>query len=159
MVITLQLHPFHISHLFLNAKWNLTHLNFVFLTLIPYKIGKTLCETWNRNEACPTTLPMKSGHRSKLKVVLALYAKVKTDRGKYWPIMTINCEYRCLYVTNVTRDCHGRTLFHTWNSLAKSMDWRVRLNAVWNMFKWSRFNVKTVLENLRYNLLRQLSLT
>ena len=26
----------------------------------------------NRNEACPTTLTVKSGHRSKLKVVLAL---------------------------------------------------------------------------------------
>ena len=25
---------------------------------------------WIRNEACPTTLPMKSGHRSKLRIVL-----------------------------------------------------------------------------------------
>ena len=71
MVITLKLHPFHISHLFLNVKWNLPPLNFDFSTLLPSKIGKNCCEMWNRNEACLTTLTMKSGPRSKLKAVLA----------------------------------------------------------------------------------------
>ena len=34
MVITLKLYPFHISHLFLNVKWNLPHLNLNFSTLL-----------------------------------------------------------------------------------------------------------------------------
>ena len=71
MVITLNLHPFHISHLFLNVKWNLPHPIFEFSTLKPSKIGKNGCEMRERNETCPTTLSMKRGHRSKLKVVLA----------------------------------------------------------------------------------------
>ena len=37
MVITLKLHPFHISHLFLNVKWHLPHLNFDFQHLYPMK--------------------------------------------------------------------------------------------------------------------------
>ena len=40
MVITLKLHKYHISHLFLIVKRNLPHFNFDFLTLIPSKIGK-----------------------------------------------------------------------------------------------------------------------
>ena len=68
MVITLKLHPFHISHLFLNVKWNLPHLNFDFSTLLPSKIV-VKCEIEMR-PAPPPSL-MNSGHRSKLKVVLA----------------------------------------------------------------------------------------
>ena len=71
--ITVHVHPFQISHLFLNLKWILPHLNYYFSKLIPSKIGKNCCEMWNRNEACPTTSPMNSGNRSNLKVVLALY--------------------------------------------------------------------------------------
>ena len=73
MVSTIKRHPFHISHLFWNVKWNLPQLNFNFSTLITSKIGKDCCEMWNRNETCRTTSLMNSGHRSKLKVVLALY--------------------------------------------------------------------------------------
>ena len=32
----------------------------------PSKIGKNCCEMWDRNEACPTRLPIKSGKRSEL---------------------------------------------------------------------------------------------
>ena len=39
MVITQKLHPFHISHLFLNLKWNLPHLNFVFQRFYPLKLA------------------------------------------------------------------------------------------------------------------------
>ena len=55
------------------VKWNLAHLNFDFSTLTPTKIGKNSREMLNRNEAWPTTLPMKSGHISKLKVVMVLF--------------------------------------------------------------------------------------
>ena len=34
---------------------------------------RQICEMGNGNEACLTTTSMKSGHRSKLKIVLALY--------------------------------------------------------------------------------------
>ena len=73
VVVTLKLHPFHIYHLFSNVKWRLPYLNFDFYHTYPLKeIDKHCCEMWNRNEACPTTLFMKSGHGFKLKVVRAL---------------------------------------------------------------------------------------
>ena len=53
IVITLKLHPFHISHLFLNVKLNLPYLDFDFSTLMP---SKNCCGMWNRNEACPTPI-------------------------------------------------------------------------------------------------------
>ena len=43
MVIKLTLHPFRISHLFLNVKWNLPHLKFDFSTL-PSSIGRNCRE-------------------------------------------------------------------------------------------------------------------
>ena len=45
-------------------------------SMIHSKISKNCCEMRNKNEACPTTLPMKSGHRSKLKDLLALYEEI-----------------------------------------------------------------------------------
>ena len=60
IVITLILHPFHISHLFSNVKWNLPHLNFDFsILLLPSKISRNCCEMWNRNEAWPTPFSHK----------------------------------------------------------------------------------------------------
>ena len=57
IVITLKFHPFHISHLFSNVKWNLPHLNFdISILLLPSKISRNCCEMWNRNEACPTPI-------------------------------------------------------------------------------------------------------
>ena len=79
MVITQKLYPFHISHLLLIVEWNLPHLNFDFSTLIPSKTSKKYCEIWDRNEACPTRLPMKCGHRSKLKVVQALASNMQSN--------------------------------------------------------------------------------
>ena len=48
---------------------------------LPFKICKNGCEMWNRNEICPTTLSMKSGHRFKLKVVLALHTRSDCRRS------------------------------------------------------------------------------
>ena len=39
---------------------------------LPSKLGKNCWEMWNRNEAYPTAIPMKSWHRSKLKVTLPI---------------------------------------------------------------------------------------
>ena len=53
VVSTLKIHPFHISHLFLNMKLSLLHLNFEFTTRIAYalKYAKMVvkCETEMRS--------------------------------------------------------------------------------------------------------------
>ena len=46
-------------------------------TLIPTKISWDFCEMWSRNEACPTTSPIQSGHRSNSHLRWA-YIKVQT---------------------------------------------------------------------------------
>ena len=73
MVITLKLHPFHISHLFLNVKWNLPHLNFDFSTLLySLKLAEIVVECEIEMRPAPPPSLMNSGHSwSKLKVVLA----------------------------------------------------------------------------------------
>ena len=55
------------------GKGNLISLNFVFSTN-SHRTQLNFFVKWKR-EACPTTPSMKSGHRSKLKVVLALYSQ------------------------------------------------------------------------------------
>ena len=81
MVITFRLHPFNISHLFLNVKRHLPHLNFDFSTHIPSKIGRNCCEIEMR--PAPLQSLMNSGHRSKLKIVLALWRCVILESSPF----------------------------------------------------------------------------
>ena len=52
-------------------KLNLPHFEFSILIHAPNKIGLNFCEMQNGNEACPTAISMKSGHRYQPEVVLA----------------------------------------------------------------------------------------
>ena len=48
----------------------------------------------------------------KLCKVLDLKVKVKTDKSKFQPIMTVECEDEVLKCDNVRWNCHGRTPMH-----------------------------------------------
>ena len=71
MVITLKLHSFHLI-IYFEMLNHLPHLNFDFSTLYYYNYTLKNSQKlfWNKNEACPTTPSMESGHKSKLKIVL-----------------------------------------------------------------------------------------
>ena len=56
-LITLNLHPFHISHLFLNVKWNLPALNFDFQHFYPLKEAKIVVKCEIEMRPAPPHLP------------------------------------------------------------------------------------------------------
>ena len=93
MVIKLKLHPFHISHLFLNVIWNL-----IFQHLYPLKLAEIVVKCEIEMRPAPPPSLMNSGHRSKLKVVLAL-------RFNQWNVLCINNKANINFLIDVIRPC------------------------------------------------------